>query len=531
MKKTIIIFAVAIATLFAFSSCQKEDIESNVTAENGVRVITAEFENTATKTALNEDGKTPEWEVGDVIRVLDGSNYKDVEIISGSGEPESGKAYIDGSGLKIGIPQTMTGTLYAVYPASATAMTSCSGSIAFTIPTVQDGIFASANICVAKEVDENKIVFRNATAVLKITTAADVVGVDVTAANKIAGPVTASFDGTSLSLTTSSLDKASVSAVCKSAPSDNVFYLATAPGGTGNTTVTCYKIDKQGSIDKGNKDLQRNVIYSMNLASMTINTGSDLTGKKGELNGHEYVIIKAKYDGTNDSYLKWATRNVGATADKGTDSYGTYFAWGDTKGQDAKTKTGTSPIANAFTDEFSWSNCPFAVTTDPKFEKYVQESQKSTYGKNGTFYDDKTTLEYEDDAARANWGGTWRMPIGYDETGAGEFKALKDATYWAWDGTDKGYYVFPPDGSHAAGTRVNSIPEGLNKGNALLFFPAAGYGNGTSLNCAGSDGTYWSSSLYSSPNNAYYLYFYSSNVYPQNCSSRYYGRSVRPVSD
>ena len=63
-----------------------------------------------------------------------------------------------------------------------------------------------------------------------------------------------------------------------------------------------------------------------------------------------------------------------------------------------------------------------------------------------------------------------------------------------------------------------------------MFFPAAGHGDGTGLSDAGSYGRYWSSSLDSSyPSLAYYLYF--NNVNPQNNSRRYYGRSVRPVSD
>ena len=59
MKKTIILASVAIATLFAFSSCQKESLENNY-SENSVRVITATFENNGTKTTLSpEDNKTP----------------------------------------------------------------------------------------------------------------------------------------------------------------------------------------------------------------------------------------------------------------------------------------------------------------------------------------------------------------------------------------------------------------------------------------------------------------------------------------
>jgi len=61
--------------------------------------------------------------------------------------------------------------------------------------------------------------------------------------------------------------------------------------------------------------------------------------------------------------------------------------------------------------------------------------------------------------------------------------------------------------------------------------PAAGNRNGTSLNNAGSNGNYWSSSLNTdNPNNAYNVNFNSDNV-DWNNNNRYNGQSVRPVSE
>lgn len=61
--------------------------------------------------------------------------------------------------------------------------------------------------------------------------------------------------------------------------------------------------------------------------------------------------------------------------------------------------------------------------------------------------------------------------------------------------------------------------------------PAAGYRNGTSLNNDGSNGNYWSSSPNeSNTNNAYNLNFHSSN-FNLNNNNRYYGQSVRPVTE
>ena len=75
-------------------------------------------------------------------------------------------------------------------------------------------------------------------------------------------------------------------------------------------------------------------------------------------------------------------------------------------------------------------------------------------------------------------------------------------------------------GYEVTGTNGNSI-----------FLPAAGYRNSSSLNNAGSNGNYWSSTPNSSnTNNAYNLNFNSSSVNRGN-NNRYNGQSVRPVSE
>ena len=467
MKKTVITLAVAVATFFAFSSCQMENLPN--TSNNGVRVITATFENDGTKTTLNAgtrttlnaDGKTPEWAVGDKLRILDATTYQDVTL-----------AAENITDNKITFTTTLTGsTLYAVYPASATTMENCGdGNISFTIPAIQDGSFASANICVAKssttdETNKDNLVFRNATSVLKITTPAEVVGVDVTAANSIAGAVTASFSGSAVSLTTTDLDKNYVSAVGASAPTGNVFYLAVAPVETGSTDVNCYRAETKGSINKGSKELQRNIIYSMDLASLTIDN-SDLTGQRGILNGQEYVVVKC-----GDKNLKWATKNIGA--DSETDN-GYYFFWAGTEGyvhngSGWEKADGSGNLSNGF----KYTNAPYNDGSNYDWKKY-------------NFTDMKGKLDSADDAAQSLLGAGWRMPA------SAEFTALIGATCWKWDATDKGYYVYVPNPSTDAG-KVNAGTGTYDKSNALLFFPAAGNGANNDLKYVESTGYYWSS--------------------------------------
>ena len=63
-----------------------------------------------------------------------------------------------------------------------------------------------------------------------------------------------------------------------------------------------------------------------------------------------------------------------------------------------------------------------------------------------------------------------------------------------------------------------------------VFLPAAGFRNGTSVSSVGSYGYYWSSS-YLNSTYAFNLFFYSGSVYPGSSDRRYYGFSVRLVSE
>ena len=138
-------------------------------------------------------------------------------------------------------------------------------------------------------------------------------------------------------------------------------------------------------------------------------------------------------------------------------------------------------------------------------------------------------LDSSDDVATTILGGDWRIPTEDD------FNAMKAATYWAWDGTDCGYYVFlPGQGTSGSAGGIGTIADTDDKTDALLFFPAAGDGFHSSLTLAGSYGYYWSSTLYTTMSNVHYAYnllFYSGNVNPQDRDNRCYGFSVRPVSE
>lgn len=189
------------------------------------------------------------------------------------------------------------------------------------------------------------------------------------------------------------------------------------------------------------------------------------------INGHKYVEMG---DGK-----KWATCNVGAANPM---DYGDYFAWGET----------------ATKSSYSWSN--YAWGDGSTFTKYTTKNAQ---------------LEAEDDAATANWGGTWRTPTD------AEWTWLRENCTWTWQ-TDY-------NGTGVKGMLVTSKVSGFET--STIFLPAAGYRSYASLIYAGSYGYYWSSSLHKDySNHARYVSFHLGGVYRDD-GSRYFGQSVRPVSN
>lgn len=226
-------------------------------------------------------------------------------------------------------------------------------------------------------------------------------------------------------------------------------------------------------------------------------SGEDVSWDEPEdpYNGHEYVDLGLP------SGLKWATMNVGATTPE---AYGDYFAWGETEPYYTEGHSQDNPCSNWNTGKtgynevnYKWYNVSDVSRSLTKYCTF------SGYG----IVDNKTTLELADDAARTNWGGSWRMP-----TMAEQEELLNNCT-WTWT-TQNG----------VNGSMVVSKTNGNS-----IFLPAAGEHYNNILREAGSFGRYWSSSLYTGDQyNAYYIVFYSSRG-DWDADCRFYGRSVRAV--
>ena len=210
-----------------------------------------------------------------------------------------------------------------------------------------------------------------------------------------------------------------------------------------------------------------NRYYGMNVRAIVpgTRTPGSVTGTE---NKYKYVDLGLP------SGLKWATCNVGATSPE---QAGLYFAWGETTGYTSEQVTSGVRMFN------SESYTASAISAD---------------------------LTLEQDAVRANLGGNWRMPTKDD------YQELFDNCNVTWVSNYKEKGV-------AGRLFISNI-----NGN-MLFLPAAGTGNNSSVNNIGSNGYYWTSSWYSSTS-AYQLHFICGEQ-SFGYHRRYYGRPVRGVCE
>lgn len=218
---------------------------------------------------------------------------------------------------------------------------------------------------------------------------------------------------------------------------------------------------------------QKNTINDPEYVDLGLNVN------KNSINGHEYVDLGLS--------VKWAACNIGADSPE---EYGDYFGWGETE------------KIPSLEEILSLGKIPLLDNNNCK-----------TRGK--SMGDIRGNANY--DAARANWGGRWRMPT------AREFGELGYYCDWEWV-TPKG---------DITGYKVTSKRNGNS-----IFLPAAGWKNmglrliPYSIYGVGSCGRYWSSMPdRSDTTEAYFLGFDSDapNGYYGAYRSRCDGFSIRPV--
>ncbi|MBR4001508.1 MAG: hypothetical protein IKI89_03970 [Bacteroidales bacterium] len=247
------------------------------------------------------------------------------------------------------------------------------------------------------------------------------------------------------------------------------------------------------TLKTGKEEFPATIKYFEHLLRHFLTDGIPLQDKN-EINGHKFVLMG---DG-----LKWATCNVGASSPEG---FGDYFAWG------------INETYYSSLDPLTWKDWVAEDGYSYLSNKYFKKTESDYLALKYTDEDGKTVLEPEDDAATANWGGSWRTPT-EEEWG----RLLNEDNFtWTWEtkGDVKGYTVT----SKVKGYEGNQI-----------FLPAAGNYVGKTTIFQNVRCTYWSSSLAMQHRLGNRLY---SMVFKSDKSSkviafegRYMGQSVRPVS-
>ena len=193
--------------------------------------------------------------------------------------------------------------------------------------------------------------------------------------------------------------------------------------------------------------------------------------------------------------VKWCSCNVGATKPE---EFGGYYQW-----------AGTEDVSDTSIC-LDLTNCPYHIGEDDKtgWTKYVSSAYPSYWSGAGN-PDSKKYLDSEDDAARVNLGGKWRMPR------QSEVEELLENCTTEWTTMN--------------GVKGRTFTSTIN-GNSI-FLPAAGFRDGDYLGAVGSYGYYWSSSRVKQyPNEAQRIL-----INPDRASiqyiARYLGLSVRAVTD
>jgi len=147
------------------AACSKQEMALETPSHKASQSFAASFENY--KTTFNTETGAVAWAVGDDVKLAWRPDECVSEALTSADIKESGAAVFYAEPAK-------TDTLFAVYPSSITVDSyKYNDFLKITIPDVQDGQFAHANVSAAKYID-NKFAFQNAGALLKFTVPAGV---------------------------------------------------------------------------------------------------------------------------------------------------------------------------------------------------------------------------------------------------------------------------------------------------------------------------------------------------------------------
>jgi hypothetical protein len=239
-------------------------------------------------------------------------------------------------------------------------------------------------------------------------------------------------------------------------------------------------------------DGSRTEFLAANVDSISINDETSATDSDVNANGHEYVDLGLP------SGTLWATCNVGANTPE---EAGDHFAWGETETKDnydlktyKHSKSGDYRLEDltkyTFPDNNIYADWYF------EFNKFIG--------------DNKTILDANDDVAKVNFGGDWRMP------NKEEFEELIKECSWQFS-----YAISSP-------SRVGYTITSLKNGNTI-FLPAAGYYEKADLKNHQTNGSYWCGTLSSNKSQEADAFVMTPSDVKMSNVLRTSGFTIRPV--
>ena len=502
MKKR---FVFSILAAFAVCSCQVEEInettpDSNQEVIREAKVFTAIIDDTTTpetRTSLDAEGNVL-WKQGNQVSIFAGSTINEQYQVTDASDGKTAASL-----NKVSDPGFVAGTdidhNVAFYPyASTAAIARSAGSYVIsdiTLPATQtyaEGSFGNGAFpmaAVTGSTGDMNLKFKNILGGLKLQLkgTASISSISITGNNNevlcgatevtVANGDTPSINLTDASAKTVTLDCGAGVALDSETATPFIIALPPITMTGGFTVIVTDTEGKQMEI----KTTKSQTITRSTLLKMPVVV---------------YVGPADIPDGCVDLGLSvyWASCNLGAS--KPTE-YGGYYQW-----------AGTKDVSDRSIFLY-WATCPYHTGSDYK-SGWTKYNSRSSFGT----VDNRKVLKSMDDAASVALGGKWRMPTN------SEWSELRDTSNCSWTWTTI---------NGVNGYKVQSKKSGYTDN--WIFLPAAGYRECTILYDVGSDGLYWSSSLNTGyPCSAWYVYFLSD--YVNSCIGyRYYGRSVRPVSE
>ena len=507
---------VALAAAALAASCASDDQAEQKQGEPKTVELTASLnggKSTAKRVgmAMGDDSNASfYWHKGEAIFVQtkSGDNYSGTEFTT---DAETGATSATFKGTVAAGSELGT---YAVYPYSASHKFTTATALTYNLPAaytyskVESNIFSktenavttypanNTNIPLVGNIADDKIAFKHigGLAVIRIDNMPAAEGtLKITANEQLSGDFSCDLSASQPVIATTTASGNNTVTFTFSNATQNaagVFYLPLATGSYSGVKIEMTYGSAPQTVNYGNLYVPRAGVTAIPLYTINekLEKFSEISDNVYTLNGRKFIDLGLP------GGLLWAVTNIGA--DSETDK-GNYYSWGEVTAYNETTDWGSKATKTNYT----WGNYKFGNSSNT-FTKY-----------NST--DGKTTLEAEDDAATRNWGNGCRIPT------KAEIEQLASS-----DNCTKAWTIV----NSVSGYKVTGKKQGYT-GNSI-FLPASGYRYKTTLDTPGYRGYYWSSTFGTNSNiSAWYIYFHSNDFTTKYVNDRYYGMSVRPVTE